>query len=369
MGSLVLNFLAAGMFGVAVVLLALAAYNLVRKHGGLRVSGSGGTLTSMRRAEMRSRALEESAAFRWTLPFVSAAAGTVNKLGMEPLRLYVHEPYVRAGYPGGLDDDELVATGTLLSLVFTLLIGFLCAALFGMSLAWLALMGLPLGFFAVVAHLQTRGDERQVEIMRALPYALDLLVLMLRSGTSLRIALARVIDDYQNHPLGVEFGQVLAEMDVGAPRTEAFKKMAERLRSTGHHGTGGCDRAERGVGVAAGGYAGAAGGSDQLGARAASAGDGGGGGGVCDAAVDVGADVGDSFAVCAVYCEVSGDGDVDGLRGISSGISRVPRENVSPRQQCLPCSIPRAGPLAPDWPDCCFLKFFPDQQSRYCSLP
>jgi tight adherence protein C len=230
MGSLILNLLAAGMFGVAVALLALAAYNLVHKHGGLRAAGSGGTLTSMRRAEMRARALEGNAVFRWTLPLVSAAAGTVNKLGMEPLRLYVHEPYVRAGYPGGLDDDELVATGTLLSLVFTLVLGFVCAALFGMALVWLALVGLPLGFFAVVAHLKSQAKEREVAILRAMPYAIDLLVLMLRSGTSLRIALGRVIDDYQNHPLGIELGQVVAEIDVGSPRVEAFRKMAERLK-------------------------------------------------------------------------------------------------------------------------------------------
>src|SRR5205814_7600162 len=63
-----------------------------------------------------------------------------------------------------------------------------------------------------------------------LPYVLDLLVLMLRSGTSMRIALSRIIDDYNRHPIGIEFGQVLAEIDVGSPRTEAFKKMAERLK-------------------------------------------------------------------------------------------------------------------------------------------
>ncbi len=190
----------------------------------------GGSLTSMRRAEMRARAMEGSALFRLTLPVISSFAGSVNRLGMEPLRQYVHEPYVRAGYPGGLDDDELVATGTLLALVFTLGLGFICVALFGFSLGWLALMGLPLGYFALVAHLKTRAKEREVAIMRAMPYAMDLLVLMLRSGTSLRIALGRVIDDYQNHALGIELGQVVAEIDVGSPRTEAFKKMAERLK-------------------------------------------------------------------------------------------------------------------------------------------
>ncbi len=219
------------MFGTAVALLAaLAAYNLVQKQRGLWGGVPGGSLTSMRRAEMRQRALEGSPIFRMALPFISSGARTINRLGMEPLRQYVHEPYVRAGYPGGLDDDELVATGTLLSIIFTLVIGFLCVALMGMGFAWLALLGLPLGFFAVVAHLKSRAREREVAILQAMPYAIDLLVLMLRSGTSIRIALGKLIGDYTNHPLGIELGQVVAEMDVGSSRTEAFKKMAERLK-------------------------------------------------------------------------------------------------------------------------------------------
>ncbi len=227
--ALILKLAAAGLFGAAVALLAFAAWTLVQRQV-VRAGGAGATNTSMRRADMRQRALEASPLFRFMLPFISGLTATVRKLGLEPLREYVHGPYVRAGYPGGLDDEEVVAAGIAVSGVFTLVIGFLAVAFFGVGFAWVALIGLPLGFAALVAHLQTRAQERETEIMRALPYALDLLVLMLRSGTSMRIALARVIDDYQRHPLGVEFGQVLAEIDVGSARAEAFKKMAERLK-------------------------------------------------------------------------------------------------------------------------------------------
>jgi tight adherence protein C len=174
--------------------------------------------------------METSPVFRFSLPIIGALSGMINNLGLEPLRQYVHEPYVRAGYPGGLDDDELVATGALLSVLFTIGLGFLSVAFFGIDLVWLALLGLPLGFMVVVAHLKSAAKEREVEIMRAMPYAMDLLVLMLRSGTSMRIALGRLIEDYQGHSLGIELGQVIAEIDVGSPRTEAFKKMADRLK-------------------------------------------------------------------------------------------------------------------------------------------
>ena len=218
---------AAVLFGGAVILLLMAAWGLVQRQ---RAAGAMGAPTSMRRAEMRRAALEQSWAFRMFLPLVSNLAVTANRLGLEPLREYIRGPYVRAGYPGGLDDDEVVAAGALLAAGFTLVIGFVVGALFGPGFAWLGLLGTPLGFVALVAHLQSKAEERQRDILQALPYALDLLVLMLRSGTSMRIALSRVIEDYSRHPMGVEFGQVVAEMDVGAHRPEAFKKMADRLK-------------------------------------------------------------------------------------------------------------------------------------------
>ena len=218
--------LAACLFGAAVSLLALAIWNLVRK----RSRRSAEYLTSIRRAEMRQAALQSSPSFRYALPLIMTLAATIERLGLEPLRQYVHEPYVRAGYPGGLDDDELVAAGTLISLVLMAMIGFMAVAFFGPAMVWIALVGLPLGFFGMVVQLKTRAEEREVEILRAMPYVIDLLVLMLRSGTSMRIAMARVIDDYQRHPFGVELGQVLAEIDVGSSREEAFKKMADRLK-------------------------------------------------------------------------------------------------------------------------------------------
>lgn len=222
-----MQWLAAALFGGAVLLLALAAWFLIQRQRAVR---SGAVLTSMRRAEMRQIALSESPVFAFLLPLVSSIGATVNRLGLDPLRQYIHDPYVRAGYPGGLDDDEVVAFGVLLAGVFTIALAFIILAFGGFAFVWLALIGIPLGFVALVAHLQSKADERQLQIMRALPYALDLLVLMLRSGTSMRIALARLIDDYTKHPLGIEFGQVVAEIDVGAPRAEAFKKMAERLK-------------------------------------------------------------------------------------------------------------------------------------------
>src|SRR5689334_15123977 len=110
--SLILKLAAAGAFGGAVAMLALVAYRLT--HG---------------RTGLRQRSLRESELYRLLLPVISSLAGTVNRLGLEPLRQYLHEPYAKAGYPGGLDDDEVVAVGLLMGVIFSGLIAFLAGAL------------------------------------------------------------------------------------------------------------------------------------------------------------------------------------------------------------------------------------------------
>jgi len=221
----ILKMLAALMFGTAVLMFGLVAYRLIAG-GATRTAG----IMSLRREDMRRRALRRSPVFRMSLPLITVMAGTVGRLGLDPIRNYLQEPYVRAGYPGGLDDDELVAVAVLMAMLFTLIILMIALTLFGPGWVWLALLGPPMGVVAVASHLKSVASERETAILQSMPYVLDLMVLMLRSGTSLRIALQRVVADFDEHPLGVELGQVLAEIDVGASRADSFRKMAERLK-------------------------------------------------------------------------------------------------------------------------------------------
>lgn len=227
MDPLVLRILAAACFGLAAALLVLTASRLVHAEASAPHLFGG---DSMRRAEMRRRAMRNSPLWAMFLPLVAGLARLVGRISPEPLRAYVRQPYARAGYPGGLDDDELVALSLLLGAAFMVLIGFSATVLVGHWLTWTGLLGLPLGFLAVVSHLKTRAAVREQEILRALPYVVDLVVLILRSGTAVGIALAKVVEDYREHPLGDELGQVLAEINMGSPRATAFREMARRLK-------------------------------------------------------------------------------------------------------------------------------------------
>lgn len=63
-----------------------------------------------------------------------------------------------------------------------------------------------------------------------LPYAVDLLALMMESGGGFQESLRTVVEESPDHPLGLEFGDVLREVELGRPRSEALRDLQQRLQ-------------------------------------------------------------------------------------------------------------------------------------------
>lgn len=223
-----MKLLSALCFGAAAALLGFAGYRSLQ-------NGAAGTASqadpSMRRSEMRRRTLADSPGLVFLLAWLRMPATLISGMALPALRRYVRAPYARAGYPGGLDDDELIALGMVLGIVMAGFAGFSLAVFFDPQVAVLAVCLLPAGFLVMVSSLKSKAELRETRIVRSMPYVLDLIVLILRSGTSLSVALQRVVNDYMDHPVGEELGQVLAEIEMGAPRVEALRRWADRVRS------------------------------------------------------------------------------------------------------------------------------------------
>ena len=75
--------------------------------------------------------------------------------------------------------------------------------------------------------LSGRATERQNEIARALPEALDLLALTVEAGLGFEQALEVVVEN-SSGPLTGEFSRLLREIEIGVPRREALARMRER---------------------------------------------------------------------------------------------------------------------------------------------
>jgi tight adherence protein C len=85
-----------------------------------------------------------------------------------------------------------------------------------------------LGFYIPRLWLRRTIAARRLEIVEAMPNALDLLTLSVEAGLAFDAALVRVSEKYQN-ALAEEFGLVIAEMKLGRTRKDALTAMSDRL--------------------------------------------------------------------------------------------------------------------------------------------
>lgn len=86
----------------------------------------------------------------------------------------------------------------------------------------------------VVAWLLRRrlakdARRRVLLIKRRLPFLLDLLTLLMEAGSTFLHALRESVREFGDHPIGVEFGRVLADLNMGKVRSEAFENLRRRL--------------------------------------------------------------------------------------------------------------------------------------------
>jgi tight adherence protein C len=134
-----------------------------------------------------------------------------------------------AGNPQGWTVDRVV------SLKFVGLVG---GTAVGLLLAWISGMGFaPLlaivggaavaGYFGPNFYLYQKGYDRTAQMQRALPDAIDLLVISVEAGLAFDSAMAQVARNTKG-PLANEFARVLQEMQIGLGRSNALRALAER---------------------------------------------------------------------------------------------------------------------------------------------
>lgn len=138
-----------------------------------------------------------------------------------------------------LSRDRIVWAGLEGSFTLEKLLGYKAAAFVAGGL--FGLLGAPgsvplpvwAGGLAVAASfvpdliLSSRATERQSQIARALPEALDLLALTVEAGLGFEQAIEVVVDNTTG-PLAGELTRMLREIELGVPRRDALAALRER---------------------------------------------------------------------------------------------------------------------------------------------
>lgn len=85
-----------------------------------------------------------------------------------------------------------------------------------------------LGYILPVMSMKSRIRRRQDSIIKALPDALDLLVICVEAGLGFDAAMGKVYEKWDNE-LAIAFGRVLREIQLGKLRREALRDMSLRM--------------------------------------------------------------------------------------------------------------------------------------------
>jgi len=89
-------------------------------------------------------------------------------------------------------------------------------------------LGAAIGFILPGVWLGSKISQRQDEILKSLPDALDLLVICVEAGLGFEGAMAKVAEKWDNE-LSRAFARVLQEIRLGKLRTDALREMEKNM--------------------------------------------------------------------------------------------------------------------------------------------
>ncbi len=166
--------------------------------------------------------------YRLTWPLVRLTAYYCAWAVSEAQAMRIQEALRRAGQDYTLTPVQFFAGKLVASL------------LFGTGLAWItakvgpgaiagAMVGVVAGFYLPEMWLSDMTKQRNLKILKALPFFLDIVTMAVEAGMNLSSALQKSVEKVPPSPLVVEINRVLREIRAGKPRTDALRDMAARL--------------------------------------------------------------------------------------------------------------------------------------------
>ena len=133
----------------------------------------------------------------------------------------------------GLDYEINPVQFTAARLVWGILIAlffYWLAGSFKIYNVWVPLAGFILGFFYPAIWINDRIQLRRKQMIKTLPFYLDLITLCVESGLNLNGALQQAVAKGPASVLRDEFSRVLRDIRAGSPRSEALREMSNRLQ-------------------------------------------------------------------------------------------------------------------------------------------
>jgi len=167
----------------------------------------------------------ESPLLQLMQPLLRAIAPWVSHYELKVYRAAKEKQIAAAGMKDALTTDEFLAW----KVAFAILGPFLMAFLFQFAQHPLMVVLLAIAFsFLPDFLLRDMVAKRQRAIVRALPFSVDLLTLVVEAGLDFSQGLQRVIERGPEGPLADELALMQREIRLGTTRSDGLRSLADR---------------------------------------------------------------------------------------------------------------------------------------------
>ncbi len=184
-------------------------------------------LTGAREEEAKRLRFERSSRIKEVLEWLGTSFANSGRDGPTTRQFLMWAGYREASAPAvywGARIASPVALAAVMSLIVLVAGGG--ALRTGLAVLWAA----AVGWVAPAFYVGGRVRRRQKDIQRALPDALDLMVVCVEAGLALNQAMVRVAEEIRHvsHLMSDEMALVNLEIRAAVPRDEALRNLAER---------------------------------------------------------------------------------------------------------------------------------------------
>lgn len=167
-------------------------------------------------------------AFRLFQPLIQLLA-RLNRAAFGRQLPEVYREIQAAGLPRFWLPEEFLARGQVFALLMAPAYFFVCLTYMGVAGSVSACVLTAVTAWLIRRGLTRAARRRLVVIKRRLPFFLDLMTLLMEAGASFLGSLKQSVKEFEGHAVAIEFGRVLADMNMGKARTEAFDNLRARL--------------------------------------------------------------------------------------------------------------------------------------------
>lgn len=179
--------------------------------------------------------------FRILLPLTPVLAGYFKRPPFRRMRERTLILLVSAGFDDLLAPEVFLSLRVLMPLVIGPFLALFVALVFALVQQRIAghmgphalLLALAVILWCAVypkQWLKQAVYQRHRQILKALPFVIDLLTLSVEAGLDFMTALKNIIERRAPDPIAEEFSRMLFEIQLGKTRRQALHSMAERIR-------------------------------------------------------------------------------------------------------------------------------------------